>query len=125
VAEPEETVERLPEASRQAFTAERPTFTPYTVAPRILNVDEVQRAMVREYPALLRDGGIGGTVRVYFFIDENGQVGDTRIDQSSGHAALDEVALSVAGVFRFSPALNRDRPTPVWVSFPITFQVAR
>jgi TonB family protein len=102
-----------------------PTFTPYTVAPRILNVDEVQRAMVREYPALLRDAGIGGTVRVYFFIDENGQVGDRRIDQSSGHQALDDVALAVAQVYRFSAAMNRDRVVPVWVSFPITFQVAR
>jgi TonB family protein len=102
-----------------------PTFTPYTVAPRILNVDEVQRAMVREYPALLRDAGIGGTVRVYFFIDENGQVGDRRIDQTSGHQALDDVALAVAQVYRFSAAMNRDRVVPVWVSFPITFQVAR
>jgi protein TonB len=102
-----------------------PTFTPYTVAPRILNVAEVQRAMVREYPALLRDAGIGGTVSVYFFIDENGQVGDRRIDRSSGHQALDDVALAVAQVYRFSAAMNRDRVVPVWVSFPITFVVAR
>ena len=79
--------------------------------------------MVREYPALLRDAGIGGTVRVYFFIDEEGEVQDTRIDQSSGHDALDAAALTVSGVYRFSPALNRDRRVPVWVSFPITFQV--
>lgn len=102
-----------------------PTFTPFTVAPRILNVDEVQRAMIREYPALLRDAGIGGTVKVYFFIDENGQVRDRRIDQSSGHQALDDVALNVAAVYRFSAAMNRDKVVPVWVSFPITFQVAR
>ena len=51
-----------------------PTFTPFTVAPSILNVEDVQRAMVRQYPVLLRDAGIGGTVRVYFFIDEEGWV---------------------------------------------------
>jgi len=100
-----------------------PTFTPYSVAPSILNRDEVVRAMVESYPALLRDAGVGGTVRVYFFIDEKGVVRDTRIDVSSGHPALDDAALRVAGVYRFSPAINRDRPTPVWVSFPITFQV--
>jgi protein TonB len=100
-----------------------PTFTPYTVAPRILNVDAVQRAMVREYPALLRDAGIGGTVRVWFFIDEEGRVGDRRIEQSSGHQALDDVALAVAEVYRFSAAMNRDARVPVWVVFPITFQV--
>jgi protein TonB len=118
-------VEDLPPPPTEvaADIAAAPTFTPYTVAPTILNRDEVQRAMVREYPALLRDAGIGGTVRVYFFIDENGIVGDRRIEQSSGHAALDDVAMSVAEVYRFSAALNRDKKVPVWVVFPITFQV--
>jgi protein TonB len=100
-----------------------PTFTPYTVAPSILNRDEVQKALERNYPPLLRDAGIGGTVKVYFFIDEHGKVIDHRIDQSSGHAQLDEAALKVADVMKFSPALNRDKKVPVWVSFPITFQV--
>ena len=98
-------------------------YTPYTVAPSILNRNEVVQAIAREYPGLLRDAGIGGTVRVYFFIDEEGEVQDTRIDQSSGYQELDDAALSVSSVYRFSPALNRDRRLPVWVSFPITFQV--
>lgn len=100
-----------------------PTFTPFTVAPSLMNRDEVISAMESNYPPLLKDAGIGGTVKVYFFIDETGTVQDTRVDESSGHPALDEAALSVAGVFRFSPALNRDQEVPVWVSFPITFQV--
>jgi protein TonB len=114
-----------PTASATQDIAAAPTFTPFTVAPRILNVEEVQRAMVREYPALLRDAGIGGTVTVWFFIDEEGRVRDRRIDRTSGHQALDDVALSVAGVYRFSAAMNRDARVPVWVSLPITFQVAR
>jgi TonB family protein len=99
-----------------------PTFTPFTVAPSIRNRREVVEAMNAEYPPLLREAGVGGTVRVYFFIGEEGRVEHTRIDQSSGHEALDEAALRVASVYRFSPALNRDEPVPVWVSFPITFQ---
>jgi protein TonB len=83
----------------------------------------VVRAMEREYPPLLSDAGIGGTVRVYFFIDEDGPGGDRRIDVSSGHQALDDAAMAVAEVYRFSPALNRDKKVPVWVSFGITFQV--
>lgn len=112
-----------PPEEKTADLSAAPTFTPFTVAPSILNRDDVVRAMEREYPPLLRDAGIGGTVRVYFFIDENGQVQDTRIDQSSGHQALDDAALKVANIYRFSPALNRDKKVPVWVSFPITFQV--
>ena len=32
-------------------------------------------------------------------------------------------ALAVAGLYRFSPALNRDKKVPVWVLFPIEFRV--
>ena len=117
VIEPD--IPRRPRSRRSAA----PVFTPFTVAPSILNIPEVQRAMVRTYPAVLRDAGVGGTVKVYLFIDESGQVQDRRLDQSSGHPAFDEAALAVADVYRFSPALNRDRPVPVWVSFPVTFQV--
>jgi bla regulator protein blaR1 len=99
-----------------------PTFTPFTVAPEIQNRAEVIAAMARNYPPLLRDAGIGGTIRVYFLISETGRVAEVRIDQSSGHEALDQAALAVASVYRFSPAMNRDQPVPVWVSFPITFQ---
>ena len=107
----------------EAGAPEAPTFTPYSVAPSILNRADIVRAMEREYPPLLRDAGIGGTVRVYFFIDENGRVQDRQIDESSGHQALDAAAMAVFDIYRFSPALNRDKAVPVWVSFSITFQV--
>jgi protein TonB len=100
-----------------------PTFTPFTVAPALQNLAEVQRALTREYPTVLRDSGIGGRVTVWFFIDEQGRVQQTRINESSGYEALDQAALNVAEVYRFSPALNRENRVQVWVSLPITFQV--
>mgnify|MGYP003711821941 CR=1 FL=1 len=118
-------VEDLPPPPEQATTdiSAAPTFTPYTVAPSILNRAEVMRSMEREYPPLLRDAGIGGTVTVYFFIDEDGLVQDRQINDSSGHQALDDAAMAVSEIYRFSPALNRDKKVPVWVSFSITFQL--
>ena len=98
-----------------------PVFTPYTVKPDYINAAEVRAALDREYPPLLRDAGIGGTVIVWFFIDEEGVVRNEVIQTSSGHQALDEAALRVAPVFRFTPALNRDQAVPVWVQLPITF----
>lgn len=99
-----------------------PGFTPHTVAPDYTNVDEVRRALEREYPALLRDAGIGGTVQVWFFIDENGVVQNQLVNMTSGHQALDAAALRVAPIFKFTPALNREKAVPVWVSLPITFR---
>jgi protein TonB len=100
-----------------------PTFTPYTVGPTLLNRDEVARSMVNAYPGALRRAGIGGIVRVFFFVNQQGEVEDFRVHETSGFDALDEAALAVADVYRFSPALNRDKLVPVWVSLPIMFQV--
>ncbi len=115
---PEETV-----AEAAEDLAAGPTFTPYTVAPTLLNRDEVAEAMIETYPPALRLAAIGGTVRVYFFINREGTVEDFRIHQSSGFQELDEAALAVADVYRFSPGMNRDKQVPVWVSLPIEFQV--
>src|SRR5690606_5142765 len=99
-----------------------PVPTPFTVAPELKNRAEVQRALERYYPPLLRDAGIGGTVLVWFFIDETGKVRNSLIKESSGHKALDEAALKVAEIMQFTPALNRDKKVPVWVALPIDFR---
>jgi protein TonB len=99
-----------------------PRFTPMTVRPTIRNMDEVRRALQRYYPPLLRDAGVGGTVVLWFFIDESGEVVRTQVNQSSGHAQLDEAATRVAELIEFTPAQNRDRNVPVWIQWPITFQ---
>jgi protein TonB len=64
-------------------------------------------------------------VVVWFFITEEGLVQDTRISRSSGQAQLDEAALRVADVLRFTPAMNRDEAVAVWIEVPVTFQVIR
>jgi len=110
-------------AEEDTDIASAPTFTPFTVGPTLLNRDEVARSMVDSYPEDLRRSGIGGIVRVFFFVNQEGEVQDYRIHQTSGFDQLDDAALAVANVYRFSPALNRDKVVPVWVSLPIEFQV--
>ena len=100
-----------------------PVFTPMTVRPEIRNRAEIQQALLTQYPAMLRNAGIGGTVVMWFFITEDGVVQDWRVSQGSGFLRFDEAALKVADVFRFTPALNRDRRVQVWIEVPITFQV--
>lgn len=98
-------------------------FTPDMVRPSLRNQGEVEQALKRYYPPLLRDAGIGGVVNVLFWIDETGRVVKYQVAQSSGYPALDEAATQVADVMRFSPALNRDQPVRVVVQIPIRFQV--
>ena len=61
-------VDELPPPPEEVTTTDisaTPTFTPYTVKPDIKNREELQRALIREYPGPLRDAGIGGTVEVW------------------------------------------------------------
>ena len=99
-----------------------PVFTPYTVKPELKNRDAVGRALVRNYPPLLRDAGIGGTVLLWALIDETGNVMKSQVKEGSGHDALDQAAMKVADIMAFTPALNRDQKVKVWIQLPIVFK---
>jgi protein TonB len=100
-----------------------PGFTPMTVRPTLTNSEEVQRVLMREYPAVLRDAGIGGAPVLWLYIGTNGRVERTQVQETSGFEALDAAAANVAEVMRFTPAQNRDQTVAVWVQIPIRFQV--
>lgn len=110
-----------PELRKMENLIKAPTYTPYTVRPDIVNRAEVARALEQAYPESLREEGIGGTAQVWFFIDAEGVVQRLQINESSGRQEIDDAALKVAGIFEFTPGLNRDEPVPVWISLPITF----
>ncbi len=102
------------------------TFTPYTVAPSILNAAEVAAAIRAEYPPELRSARIGGTVTLFVFVGTDGIPREVRLRESSGHRGLDDAAAMLSPALRFSPAIDNDGViVPVWVSFPITFVVRR
>jgi protein TonB len=108
------------EGTEEARRVDR--FTPMTVKPELKNRSEVARELERRYPRLLRESGIGGAPVIWFYIDEQGVVQRTELKQTSGYPTLDEAALAVARVMRFSPARNFDRIVAVWVYQPITFE---
>ena len=101
---------------------ERPTFIPYDVPPRLENPSEIQKLLERGYPSQLREAGIEGTVILWIFVDEQGAVKKTEVKESSGYEAMDQAALGTAEKMRFTPAMNRDKATPVWLAQPITFR---
>jgi protein TonB len=119
-------IEHLPppaNATGAADIAAAPHFTPYEVAPKLINRQEVAQALLEYYPPLLRNAGIGGTVMMWFYIDTEGRVLRTQVVEPSGYPNLDSAAQRVAAMMRFSPALNRDQKIPVWVQMPVVFEI--
>jgi TonB family protein len=99
-----------------------PRFTPYTIKPELVNRDVVRRALVQNYPTELRDRRLSGTVLLWLLIDESGDVAKAQVKESSGHHELDQAAVRVGYVMRFTPARNRDQIVRVWISLPIVFK---
>jgi protein TonB len=103
-------------------TETRGGFVVSKVPPQLLNAPEVQRALERNYPALLRDAGIGGRVVLWLLVDETGRVIETDVREGSGQSAFDSAAARVGEIMRFSPGKNREDRVKVWVSLPVVFR---
>ncbi len=114
-----------PPPSDPASLADRPTITPYTVAPELKDPARAARIVEGKYPRVFQDAGIGGSVEVWAFIDADGVVTKALVKGSSGYEKLDEAALAAVREFQFRPAMLMDRHVPVWVVLPVTFRVDR
>jgi protein TonB len=111
----------MPTAGDESVTS-TPSFTPRTVEPQLRNRTAVQKALAENYPRVLRERHIGGTVRLWVLIDSVGRVIRSELHQTSGNDFLDKAAIKVADVMQFTPAMNRDRKVSVWVLLPINFK---
>ncbi|HSK21362.1 MAG TPA: TonB family protein [Longimicrobiales bacterium] len=114
---------RAPERVRSDDESAFQRFTVSMVAPRLLNTEEIERELTRNYPSVLRDAGIGGVVDVNLWLDENGVVTKSEIARSSGYQMFDEAALKVVAAMRLAPALNGGAPVRVIVTLPVHFRV--
>jgi TonB family protein len=87
--------------------------------PKVLNTELPFR-----YPAALYARRVQGNVTLRLYIDQNGRVSadSTRIEESSGHLALDSSALKGSQELRFVPAKLRGEPQPATVLFPVYFR---
>lgn len=87
--------------------------------PKVLNAELPFR-----YPAALYARRVQGNVTLRLYIDRDGQVqaDSTRIDESSGYAALDSAAIKGSHELRFIPAKLRGEPMPTTVLFPVYFR---
>lgn len=113
--------------------SEAPVSVAYTVKPVLLNRAQVEAAIIRVVhnvnsraleasEAFNRAQRVGGTVQLWLFIDANGAVANALVKKTSGNIELDNSALQVARIMRFSPAKDGATPVDVWIEAPIKFK---
>ena len=124
----EPATEEMPEVAAEtaipaeATDAAEPEYVPVDVPPLLTNAEDIRDLLQELYPALLKEEGVGGRVMLWMWVDEAGTVTETRIQESSGHDALDEAAQQVAASMVFTPAENKGDPVAVWIAQPIDFR---
>lgn len=73
------------------------------------------------YPAVARRMGWQGKVLVSVEVLADGSAGQVKLQSSSGHPVLDEVALKAVRDWHFSPARHAGQPVDKWFLVPIPF----
>lgn len=95
----------------------------YDVAPLLLNGKEIRQTLMESYPAELREAGISGSVIVWVFVDDSGDVKEALLHKRSDHEAFDEAALTVVEAMKFRPALMDEEPVAVWIRQRVDFNI--
>jgi TonB family protein len=75
------------------------------------------------YPEGARARGEQGSVSLLVRVRADGSVGEVKVRQSSGHAALDEAAVTGARAWTFVPARRGPNPIEAWVEVPVEFKL--
>lgn len=89
--------------------------------PMLADRDAARRIVADEYPPLLQERGVGGTVRILVWVNPAGATELPQIDGSSGLAELDRAAVRAAQAVRFQPATRLGVAVGTWVILPIRF----
>lgn len=76
------------------------------------------------YPKEALARNIEGTVSMRFLVDTDGQVRETKIEQSSGNASLDEAARSALALCSFAPGTRNGTPIQHWIEVQYVWKVS-
>jgi TonB family protein len=94
--------------------------------PDLLNRDEISESMSHNYPPLLRDAGVTGSVTLRMRVTRTGTVDPASVTvESTSDEMFSESAVRVVKQMRFRPAKLKGQAVPVWVTLPVTFQLER
>ena len=107
-----------------ATTVVQPPAPVATELPATLPADHrlcSERQTARHYPALLRDRGIQGLVRLRVKVDPEGRAAEVVIAGGSGWRLLDEAARRVAESCPYTPARRGDQRLVSWIEYPVRF----
>jgi periplasmic protein TonB len=119
-------VQRKPQPARPAAPVEpgpQQAAPAAPAAPRTVQASQLGWLVQPNpaYPARSRRAGEQGTATIRVLVDVTGRPAQVSLASSSGHADLDQAALSAVRAAQFRPYVERGLAQAVWVHVPIKF----
>ncbi|MGQ3314670.1 TonB family protein, partial [Reyranella sp.] len=119
-------VQRKPQPARPAAPVEagpQQTAPAAPAGPRTVQASQLGWRVQPNpaYPARARRAGEQGTATIRVLVDVTGRPAQVSLAASSGHADLDQAALSAVRAAQFRPYVEGGLAQAVWVHVPIKF----
>ncbi|USG59538.1 energy transducer TonB [Sneathiella marina] len=92
-------------------------------ASTVLNEARYRHQTSPTYPRRALDMGQQGTVTLHAKVLTNGEPGELKVAQSSGHRLLDRAALSAVKKWKFEPTRVDGSAIVSWVRVPVNFVI--
>lgn len=114
------------------YDYENYSFIPFQSPPTMIGIltsSGIKRGgvgIVRKeikYPRILKLVEVEGQTILGLLINKEGFVTKITIIKESGYQLFDDEAIRVAGLIKFNPAIQRDRPVKVWLAMPFIFKL--
>lgn len=119
-----EGVSSAPESSDDASASdEEPVVAPEVKVtfPEVRFRREAEALIATYYPLALQRAGVGGSVKLMFWVDSLGVPQNIQMREGSGYRSLNYAAMRAARELRFNPATRNGSPVGTWVQFQIHF----
>ena len=107
-----------PPAAMEAPPPEEDEIVPFW---HVESPPELVHAVPPKYPEIARKAQMEGKIFLHLLVGKNGEVEDVQFIK--GPEIFKEAAIKAARQFRFSPALQNDKPVRVWMAVPIDFKL--
>ena len=112
-----------PLPTEEEFTEAAEMVNPPVVItfPALQRREEAKALIASFYPLALQQAGVGGSVKLVFWVGEDGEPENIRIGEGSGYRSLNYAAMRSAREFLFEPATRNGEAVGTWVEFRVEF----
>lgn len=110
-------------ADGSAFDNAGPPILPEVTVtfPALRERERAEKLIASFYPLALQRAGVGGSIKLQFWVDSLGVPDAIQMREGCGYQSLNYAAMRAARELRFNPATRNGAPVGTWVELEVHF----